>query len=181
MFKGTLRSNLDPFDEHDDNELIMALRQCLLGYLVEAPGGLHQEVAHMGSNFSIGTQQLICLVRALLNKSKLLLLDEATAALDTQTDSQVQSVLRASFAERTIITIAHRLDTIIDNDRILVMDDGKVAEFDTPYNLLTTPGTIFNQLCLQSDNRPGLLAVATLAHKRSMESLNERLRRKWTF
>jgi ATP-binding cassette subfamily C (CFTR/MRP) protein 1 len=181
MFRGTLRSNLDPFREHEDQDLITALQQCLLGYLVEAPGGLDQEVSHMGSNFSIGTQQLICLVRALLNKSKLLLLDEATAALDTQTDSQVQSVLRSSFAERTIITIAHRLGTIIDNDRILVMDAGRVAEFDTPYNLLTTPGTIFNQLCLQSDDRQKLLASATRAHQRKIENDQERLRKKWTF
>lgn len=150
MFEGTLRSNLDPFCERSDEELASALDKCLLANVMRHAAGLEQPVAHKGENFSLGQQQLICLCRALLNKSSLLLLDEATAALDTDTDAAVQQVLRTAFADRTVITIAHRLDTIIDSDRILVMDAGRVAEFAPPSELLRTEGSIFAQLCKQT-------------------------------
>ena len=104
----------------------------------------------MGANFSLGQQQLVCLARALLNESSLLLLDEATAALDSETDEKVQQVLRTSFSSRTILTIAHRIDTIIDSDRILVIDAGKVVEFAPPQELIQTPTSIFAELCRQS-------------------------------
>jgi len=159
MFEGTLRSNLDPFSLRSDLELTQALEQCLLGDLLKSTtdgggggggGGLSQRVASMGANFSLGQQQLVCLARALLNESSLLLLDEATAALDSETDDKVQQVLRSAFANRTILTIAHRIDTIIDSDRIIVMDAGRVVEFAPPADLIENEKSIFAELCKQS-------------------------------
>ena len=173
MFAGTLRSNLDPFGERTDAELLKALDLCLLRSLAEGhPAGLAQPVEGLGRNFSLGQQQLVCLARALLNDSRLLLLDEATAALDAATDAKVQAVLRSAFAARTILTIAHRIDTIIDSDRILVMDAGAVAEFDTPAALLRDEGSIFTQLCRQlgGDSFGGLRAAAE-RHEELLEVL----------
>lgn len=153
MFEGTLRSNLDPFSLRSDLELTQALEQCLLGDLLKSTtdgGGLSQRVASMGANFSLGQQQLVCLARALLNESSLLLLDEATAALDSETDDKVQQVLRSAFANRTILTIAHRIDTIIDSDRIIVLDAGRVVEFAPPADLIENEKSIFAELCKQS-------------------------------
>jgi ABC-type multidrug transport system fused ATPase/permease subunit len=148
MFGGTLRSNLDPFNKHQDEEILDVLHKCLLGPMVDAnEEGLEAKVDVLGSNFSLGTQQLICLARAMLNPSRILLLDEATAVLDSDTNVAVQHVLKAHFSDRTIFTIAHRLDTIIDNDRILVMNAGVVAEFDRPDVLLAKPDSIFYELC----------------------------------
>ena len=127
------------------------LHKCLLAQLVEGNGdGLEAKVEFMGSNYSLGTQQLICLARAMLNPSRVLLLDEATAALDSDTDAKVQHVLETHFSDRTIFTIAHRLDTIIHSDRILVMNAGVVAEFDRPNVLLSDPSSIFYELCMNT-------------------------------
>jgi len=162
MFGGTLRSNLDPFNKHQDEEILDVLHKCLLGPMVDAnEEGLEAKVDVLGSNFSLGTQQLICLARAMLNPSRILLLDEATAALDSDTNVAVQHVLKAHFSDRTIFTIAHRLDTIIDNDRILVMNAGVVAEFDRPDVLLAKPDSIFYELCKNT----GTAQFAVLAAK----------------
>jgi ABC-type multidrug transport system fused ATPase/permease subunit len=151
MFQGTIRTNLDPFNMHPDSELIDALHKCLLGPMLESnKEGLETKVAALGSNFSLGTQQLMCLARAMLNPSRILLLDEATAALDSDTNNAVQQVLRANFMDRTIFTIAHRLDTIIDSDRILTMDAGVIAEFERPDVLLDNPNSIFHELCMNT-------------------------------
>jgi len=151
MFSGTLRFNLDPFNQHQDYALWDVLRKCLLGPVVESnKDGLNAKVEMMGSNYSLGTQQLICLARAMLNPSPILLLDEATAALDSDTNAAVQQVLKDHFSDRTIFTIAHRLDTIIDSDRILVMNAGVVAEFDAPDVLLDNPDSIFYELCMNT-------------------------------
>jgi ATP-binding cassette, subfamily C (CFTR/MRP), member 1 len=151
MFGGTLRTNLDPFNQHPDKALLDVLHKCLLGPMVDAdPAGLEAKVETMGSNFSLGTQQLICLARAMLNPSRILLMDEATAALDSDTNAAVQKVLKAHFSDRTIFTIAHRLDTIIDSDRILVMNAGVVAEFDRPDLLLDNEDSIFYELCMNT-------------------------------
>jgi ATP-binding cassette, subfamily C (CFTR/MRP), member 1 len=151
MFGGTLRTNLDPFDEHSDEELYEVLRKCLLGPMLEASDeGLDAKVETLGSNYSLGTQQLICLARAMLNKSRVLLLDEATAALDSDTNAAVGRVLKEHFSDRTIFTIAHRLDTIIESDRILVMNAGIVAEYDAPDVLLDDPESIFYELCMNT-------------------------------
>jgi len=165
MFCGSLRSNLDPFGERTDDQLLKVLDSCLLNDMLQShPDMLNMYVAHRGANFSLGQQQLLCLARAMLNPSKLLLLDEATAALDSDTDAAVQRVLRTNFADRTTITIAHRLDTIIDSDKILVMDAGKVAEFDSPYNLLGNPTSIFAQLCRQTGGQYETLRAAAERH-----------------
>jgi ABC-type multidrug transport system fused ATPase/permease subunit len=151
MFGGTLRTNLDPFNEHSDEEIFDVLYKCLLGPVVEAnEDGLEAKVETMGSNYSLGTQQLICLARAMLNPSRVLLLDEATAALDSDTNAAVQQVLKEHFSDRTIFTIAHRLDTIIDSDRILVMNAGVVAEYDPPHVLLENSESIFYELCMNA-------------------------------
>ncbi len=101
------------------------------------PEGLATQMAERGGNFSVGESQLICVARALLKKSKILLVDEATSSVDAETDALIQRVLRERFAERTVLTIAHRLQTVLDSDRILVLGSGKILEFDTPRKLLT--------------------------------------------
>jgi ABC-type multidrug transport system fused ATPase/permease subunit len=151
MFSGTIRSNLDPFNEHTDEELMDVLYKCLLGSMFEhSENGLGTKVDAMGANFSLGTQQLICLARAMLNPSPILLLDEATAALDSDTNNAVQEVLKNHFNSRTIFTIAHRLDTIIASDRIITMSAGVIAEFERPDILLETEGSIFRELCMNT-------------------------------
>ena len=151
MFSGTIRTNLDPFNEHSDEALKDVLYKCLLGSMFEhSENGLDTKVDPMGSNFSLGTQQLICLARAMLNPSPILLLDEATAALDSDTNNAVQMVLKKHFHNRTIFTIAHRLDTIIESDRILTMNSGVIAEFERPDVLLETEGSIFRELCMNT-------------------------------
>lgn len=151
MFSGTIRSNLDPFNEHDEEKLIDVLYKCLLGPMLEqSEDGLDTKVDPLGANFSLGTQQLICLARAMLNPSRILLLDEATAALDSDTNHKVQQVLKTHFDDRTIFTIAHRLDTVIESDRILTMSNGVVYEFERPDILLDREGSIFRDLCLNT-------------------------------
>ena len=151
MFGGTLRSNLDPFNQHDDEQLLDVLYKCLLGPEVESnKDGLDAKVEPLGSNYSLGTQQLICLARAMLNPSRILLMDEATAALDSDTDAAVQQVLKEHFSDRTIFTIAHRLDTIINSDRILTINSGVVAEYERPDVLLEDPDSIFYELCMNT-------------------------------
>jgi ABC-type multidrug transport system fused ATPase/permease subunit len=151
MFGGTVRTNLDPFNEHTDEELLDVLYKCLLGPLMESnKDGLNAHVDPLGANFSLGTQQLMCLARAMLKPSKILLMDEATAALDSDTDAAVQQVLKDHFSDRTIFTIAHRLDTIVGSDRILAINGGVVAEFERPYLLLEDPDSIFHELCMNT-------------------------------
>jgi len=147
MFKGTVRSNLDPFSESPDKELWDALEMVhLKEAIAELPDGLDAAVAEGGSNFSLGQKQLVCMARCVLKKTRILVLDEATAAMDLQTDSLIQKTIRRVFKERTTITIAHRLDTIIFSDRILAMAQGQLKEFDTPDNLLKHPNSMFNKL-----------------------------------
>jgi ATP-binding cassette, subfamily C (CFTR/MRP), member 1 len=162
MFGGTLRTNLDPFNEHTDEELLTVLHRCLLGPMIDATGeGLNAKVESMGSNYSLGTQQLVCLARAMLNPSPILLLDEATAALDSDTNAAVSEVLKNNFSDRTIFTIAHRLDTIIESDRILTVSAGVVAEFDRPDVLIENPDSVFHELCMNT----GKAQFDTLARK----------------
>lgn len=149
MFGGTLRSNLDPFNERSEEELMHILEKWLLGPVVAAnPDGLYAKVEVLGASFSLGTQLLICLARAMLNPSPMLLLDEATAALDSDTNAVVTKVLTTHFSDRTIFTIAHRLDTIIESDRIVTVSAGVVAEYERPDLLLDNPQSIFYELCM---------------------------------
>lgn len=138
LFSGSLRANLDPFARHSDAELWQALQLAQLDrYVGEQPGKLDFVIAPGGANVSVGQRQLIVICRALLRKPKVLLLDEATSNIDSSTDSIIQMLLRKHFADSTTITIAHRLNTVLDADRILVMDKGCLAEYDRPRVLVT--------------------------------------------
>ncbi|KFV77769.1 Multidrug resistance-associated protein 1, partial [Struthio camelus australis] len=141
LFSGTLQSNLDPLGKHSDLELWEALELCDLKDFVQSlPNKLLHEIAEGGENLSVGQRQLVCLARVLLRKTKILVLDEATASVDTETDNLVQSTIRREFYNCTILTIAHRLHTIMDSERVLVLDMGRILEFDTPHNLLQQKG-----------------------------------------
>ncbi|XP_014221737.1 probable multidrug resistance-associated protein lethal(2)03659 [Trichogramma pretiosum] len=147
LFSGTLRRNLDPFEEFEDEALWQALEQVELKDSVVSTGnGLDSRVLDRGANFSVGQRQLVCLARAILRNNKVLMLDEATANVDPQTDALIQTTIRTKFANCTVLTVAHRLNTIIDSDKVLVMDKGQVAEYDHPYKLLENNDSQFNSL-----------------------------------
>ncbi|XP_026807567.1 probable multidrug resistance-associated protein lethal(2)03659 isoform X2 [Rhopalosiphum maidis] len=137
LFSGTMRTNLDPFDEYPDLVLWNALDEVELKSVVESlSNGLNSKVSAFGSNFSVGQRQLLCLARAIVRSNKIIILDEATANVDPHTDALIQNTIRNKFKSCTVLTIAHRLNTIMDSERVLVMDAGTVVEFDHPYNLL---------------------------------------------
>ncbi|PRP77615.1 hypothetical protein PROFUN_00476 [Planoprotostelium fungivorum] len=151
LFTGTVRSNMDPFTESSDGSIWDALRSVHLARDIETlPEKLDAPVTEGGENFSVGQRQLLCLARAILRKSKILIMDEATAAVDFETDSLIQQTIRQEFKNTTVLTIAHRIHTIMDYDRIVVLDAGRVAEFDTPDNLLANPKGIFYSMTSQS-------------------------------
>ncbi|CAI2355592.1 unnamed protein product [Caenorhabditis sp. 36 PRJEB53466] len=144
LFSGTMRMNLDPFFAFNDDQIWEALRNAHLESFVRSlQEGLSHHISEGGENLSVGQRQLICLARALLRKTKVLVLDEAAAAVDVETDSLLQKTIREQFKECTVLTIAHRLNTVMDSDRLLVLDKGRVAEFDSPKNLLSNPDGIF--------------------------------------
>ncbi|KAM0789886.1 hypothetical protein ACM66B_006730 [Microbotryomycetes sp. NB124-2] len=153
LFTGTLRSNLDPDGEYDDHELWQAIQRS--GFAKQGEQGsrdsnglsLDTIVQSSGSNFSQGQRQLLSLARALVRSSRILILDEATASLDNESDRLMQRVIREEFTDCTNLTIAHRLETVIDYSRILVLEAGKVVEFDKPSVLLDRPDSRFRALC----------------------------------
>ncbi|XP_053685775.1 ATP-binding cassette sub-family C member 4-like [Sabethes cyaneus] len=147
IFSGSLRSNLDPSGSLDDGRIWKALEEVELKHLVSnGAGGLNTKLVEGGANFSVGQRQLICLARAILRDSRVLIMDEATANVDPENDKLIQRTIRERFRECTIITIAHRLHTVMDSDRILVMDAGRMAEFDRPKNLLNQRDSYFRRL-----------------------------------
>ncbi|XP_055327526.1 multidrug resistance-associated protein 1-like isoform X2 [Paramacrobiotus metropolitanus] len=147
LFTGTLRMNLDPYKKHTDEEIWSALEHSHLKRFVSTlPEGLQHNVVDGGENYSVGQRQLICLARALLRKTKILVLDEATAAIDLQTDDLIQQTIRDKFADCTILTIAHRINTIMDSDRIMVLNAGFVQEFASPADLLQDHNGLFYSL-----------------------------------
>ncbi|XP_066268189.1 ATP-binding cassette sub-family C member 9-like isoform X2 [Branchiostoma lanceolatum] len=147
LFAGTIRFNLDPMDSRSDQELWDALVAAQLkGVVSDLPEGLDSVVSEGGENFSVGQRQLFCLARAFLRKTKILIMDEATASLDLETDSVLQTAVTTAFADRTVITIAHRLSTILDYDHILVLKDGRVVENGPPQELLCDTNSLFSAL-----------------------------------
>lgn len=154
LFSGSLRYNLDPVntDKHDDETLWRALERSgnMKEYISKQEKKLDHEVSENGSNFSAGQSQLLCLARALIRESKILVLDEATAAVDPKTDLSIQETIRNEFKDWTILTIAHRINTILDYDKILVLDKGQISEYDSPEKLLENPNGIFYSLCDQA-------------------------------
>ena len=165
-----MRSNLDPFNERSDEDLWNALSKCHLSkHVADMPGGnvgfasgslTDKLVAEKGNNFSVGQKQLLCLARALLRKSKILILDECTSAIDSSTDACIQDTVRTYFADVTVLSIAHRLKTVAFYDEILVMDGGCVAEFASPATLLSDPLSIFYGMAERSGDLDLLVELA---------------------
>ncbi|XP_054066667.1 multidrug resistance-associated protein 1 isoform X8 [Rissa tridactyla] len=145
LFSGSLRMNLDPFDQHSDEDIWRSLELAhLKNFVSSLPDKLNHECAEGGENLSVGQRQLVCLARALLRKSKILVLDEATAAVDLETDKLIQSTIKSQFEECTVLTIAHRLNTIMDYTRVLVLERGEVVECGSPDHLLQEKGIFYS-------------------------------------
>lgn len=185
LFSGTIRSNLDPFHEHTDQELWDSLRRSwLVDWDSSAPKDgddagvqtgsgrkftLDTPVDDEGLNFSQGQKQLLALARALVKNARVIILDEATSSVDYKTDALIQQTIAAEFKDATLLTIAHRLKTIIEYDRVVVMDAGKVIEFDTPANLMATESSVFRGMCIKS----GITEVPTKAAERAPEPVED--------
>ncbi|XP_023226987.1 multidrug resistance-associated protein 4-like [Centruroides sculpturatus] len=147
LFTGPLRRNMDPFNEYSEEMLWKAIEEVQLKEVIsKLPGGLDSHLTEGGRNFSVGERQLICLARTILRQNKILVMDEATSNIDKRTDSCLQKIIREKFKSCTVLTIAHRLHTIIDSDRVLVLDAGRVQDFDSPYALLKNVNGIFYNL-----------------------------------
>lgn len=190
LFTGTIKTNLDPYDEYSDEAIFAALRRVNLvtaGELEQRESlqqgtsnnsndtpdqasvgsininrflDLTNEITEGGNNLSQGQRQLVCLARSLLRSPKILLLDEATASIDYDSDAKVQATIRQEFSESTILTIAHRLRSVIDYDKILVMDAGEVKEYDHPYSLLLNKESLFYSMCERSGELDSLIEMA---------------------
>ncbi|XP_010914443.1 ABC transporter C family member 14 [Elaeis guineensis] len=153
LFEGTVRSNIDPIGKYSDDEIWQALERCQLKDAVASkPEKLDALVADNGENWSVGQRQLLCLGRVMLKRSRILFMDEATASVDSQTDGMIQKIIREDFAACTIISIAHRIPTVMDCDRVLVVDAGLAKEFDKPANLIERP-SLFGALVQEYANR----------------------------
>ncbi|KAJ6646818.1 putative multidrug resistance-associated protein lethal [Pseudolycoriella hygida] len=151
LFSGSLRFNLDPLGEKTDAELWSSLEQVeMISVVLALRGGIDTKVSDRGSNFSVGQRQLLCLARAILRNNKILVLDEATANIDSVTDTLIQKTIRNKFGDCKVITIAHRLHTIIDSDRVLVIDAGRCAEFASPSELIQKENVFFKHLLDQT-------------------------------
>ncbi|XP_070798750.1 ATP-binding cassette sub-family C member 4 [Pituophis catenifer annectens] len=162
LFTGTMRKNLDPFNEYSDEDLWNSLEEVQLKEAIEdLPDKLEAQLAESGSNFSVGQRQLVCLARAILKKNKILIIDEATANVDPRTDELIQKTIREKFAQCTVLTIAHRLNTIIDSDRIMVLDLGRLKEYDEPYILLQEKESLFYKMVQQLGKAEALSILET--------------------
>jgi len=148
MFCGSVRENLDPTNSFEDADLLEAIK---FSFLDDVVSSLEDHVNENGDNFSAGQKQLFCMARAILKKPKVLCLDEATANVDLETDQKLQETIRSHFKESTIITIAHRLNTIIDSDLIIVMDEGKVGEMGKPTELSAKKDSLWSKLLKSSE------------------------------
>ncbi|KAK9468102.1 P-loop containing nucleoside triphosphate hydrolase protein [Lipomyces arxii] len=177
LFTGTIRSNLDPFSLYSDEDIFKALRRVkLIDYVPQRDSDTSNELSNTfhnlsslvtenGGNFSQGQRQLLCLARSLLKSPRVIILDEATASIDYETDAQLQLTIREEFSESTILTIAHRLRSIIDYDMILVLDSGEVKEYNKPHILLQDPKSMFRSMCESSGELETLKELALAAYE----------------
>lgn len=187
LFTGTIKSNLDPYDEYTDDQIFEALKRVNLVTQEELDRpltdtssvssenvnkflNLSGEISEGGSNISQGQRQLVCLARSLLRSPKIILLDEATASIDYASDAKIQQTIRKEFGGNTILTIAHRLRSVIDYDKILVMDAGEVKEFDHPYSLLLNKNSLLYSMCEQSGELDSLIESAKQAFVEKLNS-----------
>lgn len=168
LFSGTIRKNLDPFSEFSDKQLWDALEAVQLkAYFARYDQGLEFVISEEGSNFSVGQRQLICLARAIVRRNKILVLDEATANVDPETDGFIQRTIAKQFAQCTVLTIAHRLITIVDSDRVLVLDRGQVKEFAEPSELIKDESSLFTQMINSSAQQaPRIKRLIDEAHRK---------------
>lgn len=154
MFEGTVRGNLDPLNEYSDQRVWEVLDKCQLGDLVrQNPKKLDSAVVENGENWSMGQRQLFCLGRVLLKKSNVLVLDEATASVDSATDAIIQDTIRSEFSDCTVLTVAHRIHSVVDSDLILVFSEGRIVEYDTPSKLLKSKNSEFSKLVREYSRR----------------------------
>jgi ABC-type multidrug transport system fused ATPase/permease subunit len=151
LMEGTLRYNIDPLDKCSDSDIIKVMEKIGFDYIVKKNNeGLHQEIAEGGSNLSVGERQLICITRAILRKSKIIIMDEATASIDYKTEEIIQKAITELLNDSTFITIAHRIKTIINYDKIIILDNGQIVDFDTPKKLLNDKKGLFYELYSKS-------------------------------
>nr|XP_034602364.1 putative ABC transporter C family member 15 isoform X2 [Setaria viridis] len=154
MFEGTVRGNLDPLNEYSDQRVWEVLDKCQLGDIVrQNPKKLDSTVFENGENWSVGQRQLFCLGRVLLKRSNILVLDEATASVDSSTDAVIQETVRQEFRDCTVLTVAHRIHTVVDSDLILVFSEGRIVEYDTPSKLLKNENSEFSRLVKEYSRR----------------------------
>ncbi|XP_075959052.1 ATP-binding cassette sub-family C member 5 isoform X2 [Anarhichas minor] len=157
LFIGTVRTNLDPWDQYSDCQIWEALEKTYVKEMIsQLPHSLHSEVTENGENFSVGERQLLCVARALLRNSKILILDEATAAIDTEMDRLIQETIRCAFGSCTTLIIAHRLNTVMSCSRVMVLDNGQILEFDSPAALLADENSRFRAMIEASENQSRL-------------------------
>ncbi|XP_039296327.1 multidrug resistance-associated protein 4-like [Nilaparvata lugens] len=176
LFSGTMRKNLDPFGEYPDSVLWNALEEVDLKDAVsELAGGLHAKMSEGGTNFSVGQRQLVCLARAIVGNNKILIMDEATANVDPQTDALIQKTIRRKFTNCTVLTIAHRLNTIMDSDMVLVMSAGSLVEYNHPYLLLKNSDGIFFKMVEQTgkSTAEALHKIAAECYKKYIDEDDE--------
>ncbi|KAJ8734777.1 hypothetical protein PYW08_014027 [Mythimna loreyi] len=173
LFSATIRYNLDPFNIYSDEELWRALEQVDLKSAITS---LDFKVTEGGSNFSVGQRQLMCLARAVLRSNQILIMDEATANVDPQTDNFIQETIRRQFVSCTVLTIAHRLNTIMDSDRVLVMSSGEVAEYEHPYVLLSDPNSAFSAMVRETGEKNSAMLFQVAKDAYFQSNLKENLR-----
>jgi ABC-type multidrug transport system fused ATPase/permease subunit len=170
LFSGSVRENLDPYQSHSDAELWDALSHVALKEVISGlPEGLSARVAEGGENFSVGQRQLLCVARALLRNPRVLVADEATASVDSETDALIQRTIRREFRHCTVLTIAHRINTVLDSTKVLVMDDGLVKEFDEVPSLMGRKESTFRAMVVEA----GLDGSPAISRSASAASLNK--------